>query len=112
MDYSQAYLAGHPADDPRVSPALDTPVEGWPSVYLEWAEDEFLAPDIATWRAKLAASGTQVHVRTEPFAVHGWQLVPDLLPEARRSVASLERWVRERLGLNVAEAPAEHADAS
>lgn len=112
LDYSQAYLAGHPADDPRVSPALDTPVEGWPSVYLEWAEDEFLAPDIATWRAKLAASGTQVHVRTEPFAVHGWQLVPDLLPEARRSVASLGRWVRERLGLNVAEAPSGHADAS
>ena len=33
------------------------------------------------------------------FAVHGWQLLPDFLPEAKRSTAALGDWVRIRLGL-------------
>ena len=85
MEYSKQYLAGHPATDADVSPLLQSSFEGWPEMYLEWALDEFLAPDVAALHARLTTQGVDVTMRTEPEAVHGWQLLPDLLPEARRS---------------------------
>ena len=102
MEYSKQYLAGHPATDPQVSPLLQSNFEGWPELYLEWALDEFLAPDVAALHARLTAQGVDVTMRTEPEAVHGWQLLPDLLPEARRSSVVLGAWIRERLGLQTA----------
>ena len=102
LDYSAQYLAGHSATDPMVSPLLSVSCDAWPEVYLEWALDEFLAPDIQALQRKLDASKVQVTARTEDQAVHGWQLLPDLLPEARRSSLALGGWVRRRLGLQTA----------
>ena len=102
MEYSKQYLAGHPATDADVSPLLQSSFEGWPEMYLEWALDEFLAPDVAALHARLTTQGVDVTMRTEPEAVHGWQLLPDLLPEARRSSVALGAWIRARLGLHTA----------
>ena len=33
-------------------------------------------------------------MRTEPQAVHGWQLLPDFLPESKRSISALAAWSR------------------
>ncbi|MGB0178828.1 MAG: alpha/beta hydrolase fold domain-containing protein [Flavobacteriales bacterium] len=102
MEYSKQYLAGHPATDPNVSPLLQSSFEGWPAMYLEWALDEFLAPDVAALHARFQDADLDVTMRTEPEAVHGWQLLPDLLPEARRSSVALGAWIRARLGLHTA----------
>ena len=102
MEYSKQYLAGHPATDADVSPLLQSSFEGWPEMYLEWALDEFLAPDVAALYVRLTTQGVDVTMRTEPEAVHGWQLLPDLLPEARRSSVALGAWIRARLGLHTA----------
>ena len=61
--------------------------------------DEFLAPDIANLSQKMTQAGVPMETRVEPQAVHGWQLLPDFLPEAKRSTAALGDWVRIRLGL-------------
>lgn len=102
MEYSKQYLAGHPATDADVSPLLQSSFEGWPEMYLEWALDEFLAPDVAALHARLTTQGVDVTMRTEPEAVHGWQLLPDLLPEARRSSVALGAWIRARLDRHTA----------
>ena len=102
MEYSKQYLAGHPATDPNVSPLLQSSFEGWPEMYLEWALDEFLAPDVAALHARFQDADLNVTMRTEPEAVRGWQLLPDLLPEARRSSVVLGAWIRARLGLHTA----------
>lgn len=99
MEYSQSYLGGHSPEDPRVSPILSGDFRRLPPVYLEWAEDEFLAPDIALLRDQLERSGVDLTVRTEPVAVHGWQTMPDLLPEAKRSSVALGEWARKQLDL-------------
>ena len=99
LEYSRMYLAGHHASDARVSPLLSANFEGLPSVYLEWALDEFLAPDITQLSKEMAQVGVELETRMEPQAVHGWQLLPDFLPEAKRSTAALGDWVRIRLGL-------------
>ena len=75
MEYSKQYLAGHPATDPNVSPLLQSSFEGWPEMYLEWALDEFLAPDVAALHARFQDADLDVTMRTEPEAVHGWQLL-------------------------------------
>ena len=102
MEYSKQYLAGHSATDPDVSPLLQSSFEGWPAMYLEWALDEFLAPDVAALNVRFQHADLDVTTRTEPEAVHGWQLLPDLLPEARRSSVALGAWIRARLGLHAA----------
>ena len=99
LEYSRMYLAGHNASDARVSPLLASNFDGLPPVYLEWALDEFLAPDIAQLSKKMGQAGVHLETRTEPQAVHGWQLLPDFLPEAKRSTAALGKWARIRLGL-------------
>ena len=99
IEYSRMYLSGHDASDERVSPLLSSNFDGLPSVYLEWALDEFLAPDIERLYQKLAEAGIELEKRTEPQAVHGWQLLPDFLPEAKRSTVALGAWIRSRLGL-------------
>lgn len=99
MEYSQSYLGGHSPEDPRVSPILNRDYRRLPPVYLEWAEDEFLAPDIVVLRDELERSGVDLTVRTELEAVHGWQTMPDLLPEAKRSSVALGEWARKQLDL-------------
>ncbi len=99
VEYSQGYLASHDASDPLVSALAGASFRGFPPMYLEWAEDEFLAPDIALLQERLERENVDVFVRKEPEAIHGWQTLPDLLPEARRSSRALGSWVRQRLGL-------------
>ena len=100
LEYSRNYLSGHAADDPHVSALAGARFEGFPPVYAEWALDEFLAPDIDVLRKQLLASDVALVVRTEAQAIHGWQTLPDVLPEAKRSSDGLGRWVRERLSLD------------
>lgn len=99
LEYSQNYLSGHSASDPHVSALSGAEFGGLPPVYMEWARDEFLAPDVEALKNQLLASGVETSVRTEAEAVHGWQTLPDILPEAKRSSESLGRWIRERLSL-------------
>ena len=99
LEYSRMYLSGHNASDARVSPLLSPQFDALPPVYLEWALDEFLAPDIALLSHALSSSGVALVQRNEPQAVHGWQLLPDFLPEAKRSTAALGDWIRGRLGI-------------
>lgn len=101
MEYSQNYLAGHDAEDPRVSALAGMGFDNFPSTYLEWSNDEFLAPDIEELCRVMLEAGVDLTVRTEPSAIHGWQTLPDLLPEARRSSEALGAWARHRLGLPV-----------
>lgn len=81
-----------------VSPLMGA-YEGWPEMYLEYAEDEFLAPDVVELSRKLTQDEVCLTVRTESQAVHGWQLLPDFLPESKRSISALAAWSRAQLGL-------------
>ena len=100
LEYSRRYLGTHPASDPHVSPLAATDFEGLPPVYLEWAEDEFLAPDVVELGERMTRDGVEVHRRVEPTAVHGWQLLPDFLPEASRSSRMLGQWIRNRFQMS------------
>ncbi|MAO88829.1 MAG: hypothetical protein CL822_07635, partial [Crocinitomicaceae bacterium] len=97
-EYAAQYLGDRDRSSAAVSPLLGT-YKGWPDMYLEYAEDEFLAPDVVELSQKLTQDQVSLTVRTEPQAVHGWQLLPDFLPESKRSIAALAAWSRAQLGL-------------
>ncbi|MGB1056376.1 MAG: alpha/beta hydrolase fold domain-containing protein [Flavobacteriales bacterium] len=97
-EYAAHYLGDRDRSSSAVSPLLGT-YKGWPDMYLEYAEDEFLAPDVVELCQKLRQDQVSLTVRTEPQAVHGWQLLPDFLPESKRSIAALAAWSRAQLGL-------------
>lgn len=91
--YSRSYLREQSPSDVRVSPLMISGFEGWPPIYLEWAEDEFLAPDVELLKQKMTNDQADLTWRTEEQAVHGWQLLPDILPEAKRSMRRLGGWI-------------------
>ena len=97
-EYAAQYLGDHNRSSADVSPLLGT-YHGWPEMYLEYAEDEFLAPDVVELSLKLRQDQVSLTVRSEPQAVHGWQLLPDFLPESKRSITALAAWSRAQLGL-------------
>lgn len=94
LTYSNFYLQGHPAEDPKASP-LRGHFKEFPPTYLEGSAVEYLYPDIIKGRDLLLESGVQLTFREEAHALHGWQLFPDALPEARRSVEHLSEFIRQ-----------------
>ncbi|MFZ9056055.1 MAG: hypothetical protein ACO2ZL_09630 [Flavobacteriales bacterium] len=50
------------------------------------------------FRNAYANTETNITVRTEERALHGWQLFPDLLPEAKRSVAAISDFIIQHIG--------------
>lgn len=97
-EYAAQYLGSYDRSSADVSPVLGS-YKGWPEMYLEYAEDEFLAPDVVELSRQLRQDRVSFTVRTEPQAVHGWQLLPDFLPESKRSISALASWTRAQLGL-------------
>ena len=99
LQYSRSYLGQADATAVDVHVLSQPNFEGWPPVFMEWSNDEFLQPDMDILRTAFDAAGLELTVRVEDMAVHGWQVLPDLLPEAKRSSQSLGEWARKCLGL-------------
>lgn len=93
LTYSNFYLQGANAQQPMASP-LRGDFAGFPPTYLEGSLVEYLQPDIALGKEKLQAAGVDLVYREEEMALHGWQLFPDALPEARRSVEAISDFVK------------------
>ena len=91
--YAALYAGELPLDDTQVSP-LRGSVAGFPPVYIESSEVEYLRPDARAFAAALRAAEVPVEERIESFALHGWQLFPDLLPEAEYTVAAVGAFLR------------------
>lgn len=93
VEYANHYLQGHDAADPRVAPLLAN-VSGLKHVYLEASCAEYLYPDALLARKVFKEAGVPCEWREEERALHGWQLFPDVLPEAKRSVDAFCRFVQ------------------
>lgn len=93
LAYMHHYLGQQAPEDPVASP-LRGNWSGFPPTYLEASVDEYLWPDAEQAHALLAAAGGQIQFRTEEKALHGWQLFPDFLPEAQRSLHGMSAFIQ------------------
>lgn len=92
LTYMGHYLGSSDPYDPVASP-LRGPWEGFPPTYLEASIDEYLWPDTATAQALLRTAGVPYEMRAEEKALHGWQLFPDFIPEAKRSLEAMAAFI-------------------
>jgi len=93
LEYATHYLQGHAATDPKASPILASVAE-WPPVYLEASKVEYLWHDAEHLAEELGKAEVPFEFRIEPAALHAWQLFPDILPEAKRSIDKMAEFIR------------------
>ena len=83
---NEVYLPhGVALDDPRASP-LYADLTGLPPLLLHVGADEVLRDDSVRLAARARAAGVDVTLRLWPVVPHAWQLMAQILPEARRSL--------------------------
>ena len=97
LEYATYYLQGTSPEHPRANP-LARISDQMPPVYLEASKAEYLWPELTAFRNAYANTEANITVRTEERALHGWQLFPDLLPEAKRSVAAISDFIIQHIG--------------
>jgi acetyl esterase/lipase len=90
--YSKYYVGKHDVSDPRVSP-LHASVEAFPPTQIQVAENELLYFDSLAFARKLETAGIDVDLRVEQELFHSWQLFPDFVPEAKRSLEQAANFI-------------------
>jgi len=91
-----AYLGGHDASDPLVSP-LRGDVSGLPPTLIQCSGAEMLRDDGVEMAAKMKAAGVEATLEVWPRLPHVWQAMADLLPEGRKAIAGIAAFLNARL---------------
>ena len=79
------YLGGADPRDPHISPVF-ADLAGLPPLLLHVGETELLLDDARRIAANAVSVGVDVTLSVWRDVVHGWQLMPAILPEARHSI--------------------------
>lgn len=96
-EYASLYLAGANPTLPDCSPVLADTSEftHLKSVLLESSKIELLRGDSVLLAAKCQEAQIPCIWEEEPSAHHGWQLFPDWLPEAKRSLERIRNFLAQ-----------------
>ena len=100
---AQAYLAGHPADDPLLSP-LQTSLAGLPPLLIQAASGDAVLQEAQLLARHATQCGVETSITVYPVPTHDFHVFWSFLPEARDAIDQLGRFVRA-----VASPPAESA---
>lgn len=94
-EYASLYLSGESPTNPECSPVLASKekLATLGEVYIESAASELLNADAQLLASRLSEAGVDLTTHEEPKAHHGWQLLPDLLPEAKQSAQRLAQFL-------------------
>jgi epsilon-lactone hydrolase len=87
-----AYLQGHSARDPLVSPLL-ADLAGLPPTLIQAASEEILRDDSRRLTEILSVNGVSVIHREFPHMWHDFQLYAGLIPEATQAVAEIAQFI-------------------
>ena len=100
---AQAYLAGHPVDDPLLSP-LQTSLAGLPPLLIQAASGDAVLQEAQLLARHATQCGVETSITVYPVPTHDFHVFWSFLPEARDAIDQLGRFVRA-----VASPPAESA---
>jgi len=92
----EAYLAGHPADDPLVSP-IHGDLAGLPALLVQAATGDRVRPEAEALAARARERGVDVQLELYPADSHVFQVYWSFLPEAADALARAGGFVREVL---------------
>ncbi|MCH2173358.1 alpha/beta hydrolase [Myxococcota bacterium] len=91
------YLAGHAAEDPRVSPALGD-LTGLPPLLIHVGDVEVLFDDAQRLAAGARRDGVDVQLSVYPEMPHVWHMAVPAFPEAVDAVDEIARFVERVTG--------------
>ena len=92
--FVDAYLAGHPADDPIVSP-LGADLSGLPPLLIQAATGDPYCPEAKLLAVHAREHGVDTQLELYPVATHVFHTFWSFLPEATEALASAARFVHE-----------------
>jgi len=87
-----AYLQGHSARDPLVSPLL-ADLTGLPPTLIQAASEEILRDDSRRLAEILSANGVSVVHREFPYMWHDFQLYAGVVPEATQAIDEIAQFI-------------------
>ena len=93
--FSREYIGDMDDKDPLVSP-LFASFKGFPPTHVQSSKVEFLYTDSVATVEALTSEEIEVNTHWEAKALHGWHLVPDILPEAKRSMKAVAKFFNEK----------------
>lgn len=88
-----AYLGGHPADDPIVNP-LGADLAGLPPLLVQAATGDARLADAKTLAARAGDHGVDVRLELFPVDAHAFQLFWSFLPEAADAIEAAGAFIR------------------
>jgi epsilon-lactone hydrolase len=91
----EAYLAGHPADDPIVDP-LRADLSGLPPMLIQAATGDARLADAKALAARAQDHGVEVRLELYPVDAHAFQFFWSFLPEAADAMEAAGDFIRER----------------
>ncbi|MBV9331216.1 MAG: alpha/beta hydrolase [Alphaproteobacteria bacterium] len=86
------YFPGGDATDPFLSP-LRGEFSGLPPTLIQCSREEMLRDDSVLLAEKLESAGVEVKLEVWPRVFHAWQIMADLLPEARKAIDGIAAFV-------------------
>ena len=92
----EAYCPGQDARDPLISP-LRGDLSALPPTLLQCSGAEMLRDDSVRLAEKMRAAGTMVELEVWPKVPHVWQVLADVVPEARQAIDKICRFVTKTL---------------
>ena len=94
-EYASLYLGGEAPTNPACSPVLADRASfaALGEVYIECAANELLNADAQLLASRMREAGVSLTTHEEARAHHGWQLLPDILPEAKQSAERLGQFL-------------------
>nr|WP_246455875.1 alpha/beta hydrolase fold domain-containing protein [Sulfitobacter aestuariivivens] len=94
-EMTRHYLAGHAADDPKVSPLFADFIGAAP-LWLTVGDSEILCDDARGIAQRVRDQGGDVTFVEERDLPHVWPLFHNILPEARHTLNTLAAWITQR----------------
>jgi epsilon-lactone hydrolase len=98
---AECYLAGVDPRHPYASP-LYGDLAGLPPALIQVGSDEVLRDDATRMADRLRAAGCEVTLEIWPRMPHVWHLFASAMPEARRAIARIGKFVAEQTALTTA----------
>jgi acetyl esterase/lipase len=90
---ADAYLAGHPADDPVVNP-LSLDLTGLPPLLIQAGTGDFALPQAQALADRASAHGVDVELALYPADTHVFHVFWSFLPEAADALAQAGEFIR------------------
>jgi acetyl esterase/lipase len=91
----EGYLAGHPIDDPIVSP-LRADLSGLPPLLIQTATGDMVLDESRALAARAAAQGVDARIEVYPADTHVFHVFWPFLPEAADALQQAGEFIRAR----------------